>query len=150
MVKKSTTKDKQNEVSFLDSLKNFWIKAFDVNGVATRSEYWYAIVFYISIYVIIQFILEKTIIESPVCSIMLSLFYLIYSVPKTSLDIRRWHDIGMSGFLFFIPFVLGSVTLFFKSETSIKIISAMLLIFLLIEFVLFCLPSKLKNNKYRK
>lgn len=151
MSKKSTTKKQPQKISFFDALKNYWIRAFDVSGVSSRSEYWLAGLFYAVIFILINKILEKTIIATPIYAIVVSLFYLIQSIPQTTLVIRRWQDIGYSGFYAFVSSILARIYSFHVFPININtFIAITLLVFLFINFILFCFPSKLKNNKYRK
>lgn len=151
MSKKSTTKKQPQKISFFDALKNYWIRAFDVKGVSSRSEYWFAGLFYAVIFILINKILEKTIIATSIYAVVVSLFYLIHAIPQTTLVIRRWQDIGYSGFYAFVSSILARIyeSHIFNQDIN-KIILITLLVFLFINFILFCFPSKLKNNKYRK
>jgi len=95
---------------FLDTIKNRYAK-FD--GRATRSEYWYFVLFYFILSIIA--VLFDTIIINPMLGatpeqageggflqIILALGLLI---PSIGLGIRRLHDIGKSGWWMLIGFI---------------------------------------------
>ena len=96
------------------------------SGRATRSEYWYLVLFGYLLAFIIVFVGMS--VESPELMIGLStVLGLILFVPSLSVCVRRLHDTGRSGWwylLILIPYV-GGIAL----------------------FIIFCLKSD-DNNKY--
>lgn len=151
MSKKSTTKKKAQKVSFFDSLKNYWIRAFDIKGVSTRSEFWFATIFYTIIFQPISNYLTENYSYNSFIKISVAIIAIIQFVPTMTLNVRRYHDIGLSGFFTVIPLTLILATSIFKSKPNIlNVITIIFLIFMVINLILFCLPSKIKNNKYRK
>ncbi len=77
-------------MSFGDSIKTCFSKIIDFNGRARRSEYWYFRVFVVVISIIISAILGQ---ENQIASI----FSLLLSIASWSVEVRRLHDIGRSG-----------------------------------------------------
>ena len=81
---------------------NYFIAALkkyaDFNGRASRSEYWYFVLFYIIIYVVGSFI--DGVIGLPILTMLVSLGLLI---PSLAVAIRRMHDVGKSGWFILIP-----------------------------------------------
>jgi uncharacterized membrane protein YhaH (DUF805 family) len=103
---------------FLDVLKNKYAK-FD--GRATRSEYWYFILFstitYIVIMVIDGFIASVT-GGLPVLTILAMLGMI---VPSIAVGVRRLHDIGKSGWWYLIalvPFISLILIAFFVIDSK--------------------------------
>ena len=95
---------------FLSTLKN---KYADFNGRATRSEYWYFVLFYILISIVAQIIdtfvinplLGATSSQAGTGGILQILFVLAVLIPFVAVAIRRLHDTNRSGWWFLIGFV---------------------------------------------
>lgn len=87
---------------------NLWKNAFNFKGVATRSDFWLAML--VNFIAVIVLSVIGSIIETQV-------LYIIYIValiiPYIAVVVRRMHDIGKSGFWIFITFVpvIGSIWL---------------------------------------
>ena len=111
----------------------YYLKAFknyaSFTGRARRSEYWFFLLFNLIAYGAI-FILDLFIMN--VTGIAFSPFYLIYAVaviiPTFALIVRRLHDVGKSGWFYFI--------------ILIPVIGAIWLI------VLFCTEGEQGTNQY--
>jgi len=76
---------------------NMWKNAFNFKGTATRSDYWMAILFnFIAaiVLVIIGMVIGTTILTN--------LYSLAVLIPGIAIVVRRLHDIGKSGFWYFI------------------------------------------------
>ncbi len=80
------------------SYKIFWTKAFDFKGRSTRSEYWWAYLANIIVYILLIIFVG---ISSAINETLLSLFSLIYVlysfgqfIPSISICIRRVRDMG--------------------------------------------------------
>ena len=117
---------KQFNRYFLDTIKNRYAK-FD--GRATRSEYWYFILFYFILALIVT--LVDVLVINPmlgltpeqaqqggILQIILGLGLLI---PTLALTIRRLHDIGKSGWWFLIaliPIIGALVLIYFYVQDS--------------------------------
>ena len=91
-------------VSFTTAIKNFYLKAFKFKGRATRAEYWWAVPFStltLVLSVAIGELIEEVrnlpaFIESFIL-ILLMIYILFNSIAMLSLKVRRFHDIGYSG-----------------------------------------------------
>jgi len=105
---------------FIETIKNRYAK-FD--GRATRSEYWYFILFYF-IFSIIAATLDSLVInpmlgasstEAGQGGILQMIFALGLLIPSLALGIRRFHDIGKSGWWILIGFIpiLGLLALIY-------------------------------------
>jgi len=105
---------------FIDTVKNRYA---DFNGRATRSEYWYFVLFYFIISVILTLIdvyfINPQLDLSPEAamqgSVLTSIFALAVLLPQIAVSIRRLHDTGRSGWwylLILIP-ILGWLVLIY-------------------------------------
>jgi len=105
---------------FLDTIKQRYA---DFEGKATRSEYWYFLLFYLVISFILAIIdvyiinamLGMTLEESSKSRLLQFLFALAMIVPFLALGVRRLHDIGKSGWWMFIGLipVFGTLVLLY-------------------------------------
>ncbi len=87
---------------FLDILKN---KYAQFDGRATRSEYWYFVLFSFIAYIVAGFLdgfLFNLTGGLPILTIILGLGLL---VPSIAVGVRRLHDIGKSGWWYLIAIV---------------------------------------------
>lgn len=151
MSKKLTTKNQPKKVSFVDALKKFWTRAFDIKGVSSRREFWFAVIFYTIMFQPISNYLTENYSYNSFIKISVAIIAIIQFVPTTTLNVKRYHDIGLSGFFAVIPLTLILAADIFKSKPNLlNIITILFFIFMLINLIIFCLPSKIKNNKYRK
>ncbi|MBB3699457.1 DUF805 domain-containing protein [Flammeovirga yaeyamensis] len=111
----------------------YFIKAFknyaNFSGRARRSEYWFFLLFHL-ITIFALFALDAFIMN--VLEVGFSPFYLLYFlvsiVPSIALIVRRLHDVGKSGWFYFISFIplIGPIWL----------------------IVLFCTDGEYGNNQY--
>ena len=114
-------------MTFLDAIKNAFIKCFDFKSRSSRSEFWYFYLFttilgFIGIQIDRLFNLEilglqltQNINEVAILGPTYIFLYFLFFVPSLSLYIRRLHDIDRSGWwllLAIIPFI-GIITLIF-------------------------------------
>lgn len=114
-------------MTFFEAIKTVMVDKYATfSGRATRSEYWYSVLFYYLLFLPVIFL--GKIIDSPEFIIVLfSVLSLILLVPSLAVCIRRLHDTGKSGWwllLALIPYI-GS----------------------LIVIVFYCMPSD-GDNKY--
>ena len=105
---------------FLDTIKN---KYADFNGRATRSEYWYFVLFYVLLSIV--FAIIDTLVINPLLGmnvqevsqggILQFIFALALIVPSIAIGVRRLHDIKMSGWWLLIALIpiLGLLTLLY-------------------------------------
>ena len=147
-------KDNQHMIGFDTAVKRFWQKYAIFDGVAQRSEYWFAVLFIF--------------LGSVVCTVfgdlfaMKTLFSGVWSVvtlvPGQSMLSRRLHDAGFSAkwllalwgdiVLFWMFTALSRISPLFGMLMSVtSFIAVVLCVFM---FVASVLPSKFKNNPYRR
>ena len=114
-------------MTFLDAIKNAFIKCFDFKSRSCRSEFWYFYLFttvlgFIGIQIdrlfnleILRLQLIQNIDEVAILGPTYVFLYFLFFVPSLSLYIRRLHDINRSGWwllMALIPFI-GIITLIF-------------------------------------
>lgn len=106
---------------FIDTVKNRYA---DFKGRATRSEYWYFVLFYSIVSLILTLIdvnfINPNLDLSPEAAmqgtVFTGIFALALILPQIAVGIRRLHDIGRSGWwylLIFIPILGWLVLLYF-------------------------------------
>jgi len=105
---------------FVNTLKS---KYADFNGRATRSEYWYFILFYILISIVLglidRFVINSqsgmSIDEATQGGFLQFIFALGLLIPMIAIGIRRLHDIEKSGWWLLIGLVpvLGAIVLIY-------------------------------------
>jgi len=148
--KKLKPKNKQKMIPFSVAVKNFWIKMFDIEGVATRSEFWFAVLFNTIINIPTN-IIFKNILQNfgflPFIVIAL-MYFIVFCIPSITLSVRRLHDIGCSGWWVMVQFVLLFLAIVRAEQKFGDFFAISWFIFAIINLILFCFPSKLKNNKY--
>ena len=154
--------ESQKMVDFGTSISRFWNKYIDFNGVAQRSEYWFAALFLF----LVEFLL-KVFSFVPFFGAIHWLWSIAIFIPCLSITFRRLHDAGFSAKWLFG--LLAVPVLAFVLSWLIIVVTpgaiydkwagvALLYFMIMIMFVLYSLfwiiiglfPSKFKNNKYRK
>ena len=112
-------------MSFIDAVGTFFEKYFHFSGRAPRSEYWYFILFQI-ILAVIAVIVDMGVLGGS--GFALLALVLILMVPNVTVTVRRLHDIGITGWVWWVQFV--------------PIVGGLIL------FVLMLVPSQSVSNKY--
>ena len=82
-------------VTFLQAIELFFRNYANFSGRSRRSEYWYASLFTVIVNLLFSAILPD----------LTGLLTLALLVPNTAITVRRLHDIGKSGWWYFINFV---------------------------------------------
>ena len=110
---------------FLDTVKNKYV---DFNGRATRSEYWYFVLFSVLISIVLSLIdtfainpfLDMTPEEAARGGILIGIFTLAILLPHIGIAVRRLHDTGKSGWWYFIALIpiIGALILLFFFVTD--------------------------------
>ena len=82
----------------IDSYKIFWSKALDFKGRSTRSEYWWAYLANIIVYILLAILVGITVSIIENLGILFNLIYILYAlgqiIPSLSICIRRVRDMG--------------------------------------------------------
>jgi uncharacterized membrane protein YhaH (DUF805 family) len=96
-------------MSLIEAVKSCFKKYIIFSGRARRSEYWYFILFIMLIKAICTLLEYKSSSPSTVRSNEVTFFNVLYLVflmlPHISVSVRRLHDIGLSGWCFFLLFI---------------------------------------------
>jgi len=90
-------------VTFAESIRTCFSKYVDFNGVASRSEFWWFILFVFLASLVLSFI----------SSTLTNIFGLAVLLPELAVGARRLHDTGRSGWwqlLLLVP-VIGLIVL---------------------------------------
>ena len=124
------------QLSCFDNFKMSMLKYCKFNGRARRSEFWYfkLMLFFInSLYLLIASIIitivkkkeegdkEINIYENKVVVIIWSVIDCIFVLPSIGVSVRRLHDIGRSGYYYFlnlIPVIGTLILLYFYLQDS--------------------------------
>ena len=106
MMEGSTSGRPANMMPFMDAMKSGFKNSFTLSGRASRSEYWYwdlgDFIFQI---VMIVGSLVLAIIEIPVLPALMILAPILLVPGSITLVVRRLHDVGMSGWMWFVALV---------------------------------------------
>ena len=141
-------------VDFSGAVKLFFKNFLNFKGRSTASEYWYTVLFTITI----SFIIALTQTALSLENFISGIWGLIVIIPNTSLSVRRLHDVGKSGWWYF-PFVLYSIysdiTIFTASDTEELIenplfgmFGLIIVILAIILIIWFIRPSQPFTNKW--
>ncbi|MCD6026504.1 MAG: Integral rane protein [Solimicrobium sp.] len=76
-------------MTFIESIRTCFTKYTDFNGRATRSEYWWFVLFTVLVTTVLD-IVDSSFIAS-------TLFLLLVLLPVFSVSVRRLHDTNRSG-----------------------------------------------------
>ena len=111
----------QRSVSFGEAISRFFSKYSDFTGRASRSEYWFAVLFYYLVWLGLLFLSIFIGISFNIFFPLNMLIMLAFVIPMLSVFVRRMHDTGRSGWTFFlglIPIIGGFLLLIFLCESS--------------------------------
>lgn len=102
----STSGRPANMMPFMDAMKSGFKNSFTLSGRASRSEYWYWVLGgFIFQMVMIVGSLVLAIIEIPVLPALMILAPILLVPGSITLVVRRLHDVGMSGWMWFVALV---------------------------------------------
>lgn len=99
-------------ISFPDAIRRFFTKYATFSGRASKSEYWFSILFVMIVSFVISFI--GNVISKNTAQSLSGLWSLATLIPLLSVGVRRLHDANKSGGLIAIPYVcviVGSIIL---------------------------------------
>ena len=111
-------------MSFIESITVCFKKYFDFKGRASRSEFWYFMLFYYGGTIFLMSM--SSILNSDALFGLGLLFYFILgSIPALAVCVRRLHDINKTGFAVFvqlIPFKFGNIGMIFPLHINLPFI----------------------------
>ena len=148
-VKQKDEKEDNTGLNLSEAVKICFKKYFDFKGRASRSEYWYFVLFAVIGYAIgfgLIFIAEQLFW-------LLAIFIIAIIIPWISVGVRRLHDINKSGWFIALPLPAGVIEVIFSlnRQTTLEIIFAIIgfccSIYLII---LYCSSGDSKENRFGK
>lgn len=101
---------------------DFWKRAFDFKGVASRKEYWMAFLFNIIIVFVVALILAF--VSDEALNIFEGIYSILILVPSISISVRRLHDSNRSGWLYLIsliPLIGGLIVFIFMLMGTVRL-----------------------------
>lgn len=109
-------KFRESSMKFTESVKTVYSKYATFSGRATRSEYWWFVLFLYATILCAVLLGVATGIDKPILA-LIGIFGAISFIPIVALRVRRLHDIGKSGWWIFLGFVpyIGEIILFIFS-----------------------------------
>jgi uncharacterized membrane protein YhaH (DUF805 family) len=143
-------------MNLVQSVKTCFKKYFVIDGRASRSEYWWFLLFAsfspLLLIVLIAFLFSGEKSEN-FYSIIILIFYLPVLAPWITVSIRRLHDLDKSGKIFIPYIVLETIItidtyfpgLNFKLLMILEFISVVLMVYF---FIIFMFKGSNKKNKY--
>jgi uncharacterized membrane protein YhaH (DUF805 family) len=105
-----------NMMSLMDAMKSGFKNSFSLSGRASRSEYWFwvlgGVVFQI---VMLVGAVILGVMDIPVLPALMALAPILLVPGSITLVVRRLHDVGMSGWMFFVGLVplIGAIYLIY-------------------------------------
>ena len=103
-------------MKFTESVKSVYSKYATFSGRATRSEYWWFVLFLYATIMCAVLLGVATGIDKPILA-LIGIFVVLSFSPIVALRVRRLHDIGKSGwwiFLGLVPYIGGFILFIFS------------------------------------
>ena len=100
-------------MTFIEAIKTCFQKYVDFDGRATRSEYWWFILFYIVAYI------GLAVVDAMLTGgLLIMVFALGMLIPNITVGVRRMHDIDKSGWWLLIGIIplVGLVLIYFLAK----------------------------------
>ena len=102
----------------------FWKRAFDFKGVASRSQYWFAVLINIIVITVLGLAFSGMAEEGMGTDWVSTIYGILMIVPSISNTVRRLHDINKSGWFYlleFIPIIGSIVVLILTCLKTVKV-----------------------------
>lgn len=116
MMEENSSGRPANMMSFMSAMKSGFKNSFSLSGRASRSEYWFwvlgGVVFQLTMFIgSLVFI----VLEIPVLPALMMIAPLLLVPGSITLVVRRLHDVGMSGWMWFVALVpvIGAIYLIY-------------------------------------
>ncbi len=157
-------------MTFWEAYKSFWKNYFNFNGYSTRKEYWFVFIWNVTIIITVTLGIffsgfsfffyafssgnaSNTLGTLTLLLILcLAIYILATFIPNLSIIVRRFHDVGLSGWWYIGPYIFTSVCSIIINSINIseglELIFALLsLLFSIGTIVVLALPTgKLTKN----
>ena len=95
--RRNVTVASSSMVGPIAAIRNFWIRYFDFMGLATRSEFWFGVLFVL----VVNFLVA---LLSP--GIVSKIVNMVLFIPTMALTIRRFRDAGLSVWFYIVPMLV--------------------------------------------
>lgn len=117
-----------------------------LKGRSRRSEFWWSTLFIL----ILESICENILVESnvPIIRIVGLIIVIIFVYLLLAVNVRRYHDLGYSGWWLFINFAFNLSVTIFKNCDFVDILRVISIILNLIVFIVCMFDGKIELNKY--
>lgn len=91
----------------MKSYLDLWRRAFDYKGISTLREFWLPFGIHAAVAVVMGVLFLIGTQATNIAALVLATFLIISAVPFAALTVRRLHDVGKSGWWYFLWFGLG-------------------------------------------
>ena len=91
----------------MKSYLELWRRAFDYKGISTLREFWLPFGIHAAVAVVMGVLFLIGTQATTIAALVLAAFLIISAVPFAALTVRRLHDVGKSGWWYFLWFGLG-------------------------------------------
>lgn len=91
----------------MKSYLELWRRAFDYKGISTLREFWLPFGIHAALAVVMCVLFFIGTQATFIASLVLAAFLIISAVPFAALTVRRLHDVGKSGWWYFLWYGLG-------------------------------------------
>ncbi len=131
-------------MSFGDAIRTFYSRYTDFEGRSRRAEYWWYQLYYFGIAVVLavfafglgmDWSTEEFNLIGYIGILLLALFVLAHIIGGLALSVRRFHDLGQTGWLVLV-FLIGGAIPLVGNLVSIG------------QLIWFALPGNQGSNKY--
>ncbi|GLB46287.1 hypothetical protein WR164_02660 [Philodulcilactobacillus myokoensis] len=106
------------EVNFIAAYKMYWKHYFNFKSHSSRLEFWWVVIWdiLVSMVILLFFGTMIPVIHLSGLKFVMSIWVLINYIPGMSLTVRRYHDLGISGFWYLLTPFLGNIIMHFFSN----------------------------------
>lgn len=150
--------DAPRRVGFGRAVSNFFKKYFQFNGVATRAEYWWAMLFVIigvvGLLLAAWFLQPVNLLVAGFVAMMWILFCVVIIVPTWAVMARRLHDGGFTAKLLYVNLVFWAYSVLVPHFVNVSprvasVVGWLDIMWGIVMLILALFPSKRQNNPYR-
>ena len=111
-------------MGFTQAIGRCFYKYADFNGRATRSEFWYFVLFYVLL-IFVSMVIDISVLghnpqDKDSVAVLTSLAVIGVLLPSLAASARRFHDVGMTGWLTLLAAIplVGLITLYWYCKAS--------------------------------
>ena len=152
------TDNAPRRVGFGRAVSNFFKKYFQFNGVATRAEYWWAMLFVVvgvvGLLLAAWFLQPVNLLVAGFVAMMWMLFCVVIIVPTWAVMARRLHDAGFTARLLYVNLVFWAYSVLVPHFVNVSprvasVVGWLDIMWGIVMLILALFPSKRQNNPYR-